>query len=94
MAEIAEYMEQWLEDDDETTLVELQLITRNIGADIPSATIRSHLRVSLQWAVVRTRYGTMISAANQQKRVEFAQCALTTMTTLTTSSGLMNHLKD
>ena len=76
-AEIAEYMEQRLEDDGETTSVELQrLIARKFGADISSASIRRHLRVSLQWAVVRTRYGPMISAVNQQKRMEFTQMCL------------------
>ena len=75
-AEIAEYMEQRLEDDNETTSAELQrLIARKFGADISSASICRHLQVSLQWAVVRTRYGPMISAV-KQKRMEFAQMCL------------------
>ena len=76
MAEIAKYMEQRLEDDNETTSAELQrLIARKFGADISSASICRHLQVSLQWAVVRTRYGPMISAV-KQKRMEFAQMCL------------------
>ena len=62
MAEIAEYMEQWPEDDDEMTSVELQrLITQTFGTDISSASICRHLLVSLKWAAVRMRYGLMIS---------------------------------
>ena len=54
-------MAQRLEDDDETTSVELQtLIAQKFGA-----TVRRHVQVSLQWTVVRTRYDPVISAANQ-----------------------------
>ena len=75
--EISEYMERRLEDDDETTSVELQrLIAREFGVMISSAAIRRHLRESLQWVVVKTRCGPMISDANKQKRLEFAKMCL------------------
>ena len=71
-SEISEYLEQWLEEDDKTTSVELRrLVARKFGADISAASIRKYLRASLQWAVVRTRYGPMISDTNKQKRSEF-----------------------
>ena len=71
-SKISDYMEQWLEDDDETTLVELQrLIARKFGVDISSASIQRHLCESLQWVVVRTRCGPMILDTNKQKRVEY-----------------------
>ena len=76
-SKISDYMEQQLEDDDETTSVELQrLIARKFGVDIRSASIQRHLRESLQWAVVGTRCGPMISDTNKQKRVEFARMCL------------------
>lgn len=70
-------MEHRLEDDDETMSVELQwMIARKFGVDLSSAAIRRHLRVSLEWTVVRTRYGPMISTVNKQKRMEFAKMCL------------------
>ena len=75
--EISEYMERWLEDDDETTSVELQkLIAREFGVVISSAAIRRHLRESLQWVVVKTICGPMIPDANKQKRLVFAKMCL------------------
>ena len=63
--------------DDETTSVEPQRrVARKFGADIIAASIRRYLRVSLQWAVVRTRYGPMISDTNKQKRLEFGKMCL------------------
>ena len=43
---------------------------------ISSAAICRHLRESLQWVVVKTRCGPMISDANKQKRLEFAKMCL------------------
>ena len=45
---------------------------------ISSAAIRKHLHASLQWVVVKTRCGPMISDANKQKRLEFAKMCLET----------------
>ena len=60
-----------LEDDDDTSSVELQrLIARKFGVDISTAAIRTYLHKSLQWAVVRTRYGPMITDTNKQKRMD------------------------
>ena len=51
-SEISEYLERRLEEDDETTSVELQrVVVRKFGADISAASIRRYLRVSLQWVV-------------------------------------------
>ena len=76
-SEISEYLEQRLEEDDKTTSVELwRLLARKIGADISAAFMRKYLRALLQWAVVRTRYGTMISDTNKQKRSEFTTMCL------------------
>ena len=76
-SEISEYMERRLEDDDETTSVELQrLVSRKFAVDISATSIRRYLRVSLQWTVVRTRYGPMISELNKQKRLDFAKMCL------------------
>ena len=60
-SEISEYLVRRLEEYDERTSFELQrLVARKFGTDISAASIRRYLRVSLQWAVVRTRYGPMI----------------------------------
>jgi len=73
-SEISEYLVRRLEEYDERTSFELQrLVARKFGTDISAASIRRYLRVSLQWAVVRTRYGPMISDTNKQKRLEFAK---------------------
>ena len=51
-SEISEYLERRLEEDDETTSVELQrVVVRKFGADISAASIRRYLHVSLQWVV-------------------------------------------
>ena len=51
-SEISGYLERRLEEDDETTSVELQrVVVRKFGADISAASIRRYLRVSLQWVV-------------------------------------------
>ena len=74
---ISEYLERRLEEDDEMTSVELQRpVALKFGSEISAVSIRRYLRVSLQWAVVRTRYGPMISDTNKQKRLEFAKLCL------------------
>jgi hypothetical protein len=71
---MAQYVESELERDDELTSVEIQrLISREYGVTISSATIRRYIRLKLDWKVVRTRYGPMISDSNKVKRKEFAQ---------------------
>ena len=87
-----EYLERRLEEDEKMTSVELQrLVAQKFGADISAASIRRYLRVSLQWAVVRTRYGSMISDTNKQKRLELPRCVWKIVTIWTTLSGLMSH---
>ena len=55
--DMAVFLEQQLEEDDELTSVELQrLVTRRFDVKLTSATIRRYLRIALQWSVVRTRY--------------------------------------
>ena len=78
-SEVAEYMDEQLEEDDELSSVELQrLISRKFAVQISSSSIRRYLRLSLQWSVVRTRFGPMISEKNQRKRVEFARMCMET----------------
>ena len=69
-SEIAEYLDQQLEDDD-------KLVVRKFAVEI-SPTIRRYLRTSLQWTVVRTRFGPMISEKNRNKRMEFARMCIDT----------------
>ena len=77
--DMAVFLEQQLEEDDELTSVELQrLVTRRFDVKLTSATIRRYLRIALQWSVVRTRYGPMISDQNKVKRVAFAKMCLDT----------------
>ena len=76
-AQMGAFMDRCLEEDDETTSVELQkLIAREFRVAITAATIRRYLRRTLDWKVVRTRTGPMISDANKKKRMEFAQMCL------------------
>ena len=70
-------VEQQLEEDDELISVELQrLVTRRFHVKLTSATIRRYIRIALQWSVVRTKYGPMISDQNKVKRVFFAKMCL------------------
>ena len=73
---IAEYMDKMLEKDEELSSTEIhRLIARKFGKKIPTQTIRRYLRQKLQWVVVRTKTGPMISDINKVKRMEFAkQC--------------------
>ena len=65
---IAAFMELQLEDDDEITWIELQrLVARKFATEVSSSTIQRYLRLNLKWAVVRTRFGPMISDANKIK---------------------------
>ena len=90
--EIAEYMEQWLKDDDETTSVELQSqIVWKFGANISSATIRRHREYhcsGLLWGQGMALWFLLRTSRNKWNSLK---CALMTMTT-STSSGLVNHL--
>ena len=72
--EMALFIESQLEHDDEMTSVEIQrLLERKFSISIISSTVRRYIRLKLQWQVVRTRYGPMISEKNKMKRIEFAQ---------------------
>ena len=77
--EIAAFMEEKLEEDDEVTSVELhRMIARKFYIAITAPTIRRYLRKNLKWAVVRTRFGPMISDTNKVKRHEFAKMCIKT----------------
>ena len=77
--EMAKFMEEELEKDDEVTSAELQrILARRFGVQVSPPTIRRYLRETLQWAVVRTRFGPMISEKNKLKRMEFAKMCLDT----------------
>ena len=81
-------MEWRLEDGNETTSVELRrLIAGNFRVMISSAAICKHLCESLQWVVVKTRCGAMISNTKRSKRGwNLWKCVWRTRTTLTSSS--------
>ena len=71
--EINIFLNQCLKEDDERSSRELvYLVKRKFGINISSSAMRTHLRRKLQWIVVRTRLGPMISSANKVKRKEFA----------------------
>jgi len=77
--EIAVNMDEQLKEDDELSSVELQrLVSRKFTVELSPSTIRRYLRTSLQWVVVRTRFGPMISDNNKTKRVDFARMCLDT----------------
>ena len=81
-SEIAAYLEKKLGEDDEVPFVELQkLIARNFSLEISPSTIRRYIRKTLKWTVVRTRFGSMISAANKVKRHKFAKMCIDTKDT-------------
>ena len=78
-AEMAAFMEAELERDDETTSAELERsLARKFGVQLSIPTIKRYLRLVLKWAVVRTRFGPMISDRNKLKRIEFAKMCLDT----------------
>ena len=75
--EIAVYMDEQLKEDDKLSSVELQrLVSRKFTVELSPSTIRRYLRTSLQWVVVRTRFGPVISDNNKTKRVDFARMCL------------------
>ena len=77
-SEIA-FMDNSLDEDDELPSSELRrLIVRKFGVSLLSPTIRRYLRKNLEWVVIRTRPGPMISSANKVKRLEFARMCLST----------------
>ena len=68
-------MDQQLQEDDELSSVKLQrLVAQKFAFEVSPPTIRRYLCMALQWTVVRTRFGPMISEKNQRKCVEFAKC--------------------
>ena len=81
-ADIAAFIESKLEEDDEITSVELQrLVGRFFSTEISAPTIRRYIRMTLEWEVVRTRFGPMISDRNKVKRHEFARMCIETKDT-------------
>ena len=77
--EIAAFMEDKLREDDKISSIELhRLISKKFQIDISPPAIRTYIRRSLQWVVVRTRFGPMISDANKVKRKQFAQMCIDT----------------
>ena len=76
-SEVAAFIEHHLEKDDEILSGQLHcLIFKEFNKDISAPTIRRFIRQKLKWAVVRTRIGPMISAANKVKRKAFAQMCI------------------
>jgi transposase len=74
---MAEFMERKMEEDDEITSAELhRLIARNFSTEISPPTIRRFIRKNLEWEVVRTRFGPMISDTNKVKRRTFAEMCI------------------
>ena len=77
--DIAIFMEQQLEEDNQLTSVDLQrLVTRRFDVKLLFATICRYVRIALQWSVVRTTCGPMISGQSKVKRVAFAKMCLDT----------------
>ena len=77
--EIADYLEKQLEEDDELSSVKLhRLVSCKFAVEVSPPTIRRYLRTSLQWLVVRMRFGPMISDKNKKKRMDFARMCLDT----------------
>ena len=73
--EIADYLDEQLKEDDKLSSVELQrLINCKFAVELSPSTMRT----SLQWVVVRTRFGPMISDNSKTKRVDFARMCLDT----------------
>ena len=59
---IAKFMNQQLQEDDELSSVELQrLVAQKFAVEVSPPTIRRYLCTALQWTVVRTRFGPIIS---------------------------------
>ena len=72
-------MDQQLQEDDELSSVELQrLVAQKFAVEVSPPTIQRYLRTALQWTVVRTHFGPMISEKNQRKRVEFTRMCIDT----------------
>ena len=70
---IAAFMELQLEDEELQ-----QLVARKFATEVSSSTIWRYLHLNLKWAVVRTRFGPMISDANKIKRLAFAKMCIET----------------
>ena len=77
--EIADYLEKQLKEDDKLSSVELQcLVNHKFALELSPSTIHRYLCTSLQWVVVRTRFGHMMSDNNKSKEVNFARMCLET----------------
>ena len=76
---ISAFIESKLDEDDEISSAELErLVARMFSTQISAPTIRRHIRMTLEWTVVRTRLGPMISEQNKIKRYHFAKTCIET----------------
>ena len=76
---ISAFIENKLEEDDEISSAELErLVARLFSVQISAPTIRRYIRMTLEWTVVRTRLGPMISERNKVKRHDFAKACIET----------------
>ena len=76
---ISAFIENKLEEDDEISSAELErLVARMFSVQISAPTIRRYIRMTLEWTVVRTRLGPMISERNKIKRHDFAKACIET----------------
>jgi transposase len=72
--EISFFVEEQLIKDDEISSRELAyLVHKQFDTKVSPSALRIHMRNKLQWTVVKTRFGPMISEKNKEKRVLFAQ---------------------
>ena len=72
--EIVEYLDKMLEDQDKLSTSEFhRLIVKKFRVQISAPTIRSFLRLKLNWVTVRARTSPVILDANKIKPVEFAK---------------------
>ena len=76
--EIADYLEKQLEDDELSSVELHRLVSCKFAVEVSPPAIRRYLRTSLQWLVVRMRFGPMISDKNKKKRMDFARMCLDT----------------
>ena len=72
--EMASFIEEQIVHDDKIYSRELTyLISKRFGMKISSSTLRTFMRTKLQWTVVKTQHGPMISEVNKEKRMLFAR---------------------
>lgn len=70
--EIKQIVEAQMQEDDETSAVQLHALLKSKGINISRRTVL-HCRLSLGWTFRGSAYCQMIRQANKEKRLEFAQ---------------------